>query len=139
MASLTNANRLDGVSNLQLARTEIPVKGFDTVPSQNCSKDPSGNSRIRLDSNYRLIYGAIIVGMRFFTFWTTPPETFRNRYLRSIESVLFHHPCSHVTVYSNSLPEDFLSELSSHGYDVQIQPIRLKEVTTNFSRKFPTE
>jgi hypothetical protein len=55
-----------------------------------------------------------------FLIWTTPQDTFGMRNQWSVESLLKHHPCSPVVVYSNTLPLDFFSTLSSVGFRIGV-------------------
>eukprot|EP00727_Mastigamoeba_balamuthi_P011328 m51a1_g6818 putative protein (614) ;mRNA; f:546-2460 len=57
---------------------------------------------------------------RFFFAWTTDPETFGLGHLRSVESVLYHHPGACVRVYSNTLPLSWAAEFWRSGYDVRV-------------------
>jgi len=73
-----------------------------------------------------LCQSTVGAGMTFFTFWTTEQTTFTSRYLRSIESVFYHHGAARVIVYSNSLATDFFSDLEERGCHIVVEPILLK-------------
>eukprot|EP01103_Thecamoeba_quadrilineata_P019306 TRINITY_DN7757_c0_g1_i1.p1 TRINITY_DN7757_c0_g1~~TRINITY_DN7757_c0_g1_i1.p1 ORF type:complete len:317 (+),score=40.63 TRINITY_DN7757_c0_g1_i1:400-1350(+) len=51
-----------------------------------------------------------------------------NRHGRSLESVFFHHPDALVRIYSNTLPLDRFTELTSLGFDVAVQRYELREL-----------
>ena len=49
--------------------------------------------------------------MDFFLVWSTAPATFQPRFMRSVESICFHHPDARVSVLSNTLPDNFFEAL----------------------------
>eukprot|EP00727_Mastigamoeba_balamuthi_P009922 m51a1_g5552 hypothetical protein (645) ;mRNA; r:542314-547139 len=59
-------------------------------------------------------------GRRFFQVWSTHPSTFTVIQLRSIESILRHHPNACVCVYSEELPVWWFSELWYYGHNVRV-------------------
>lgn len=63
----------------------------------------------------------------FFLIWVTAPHTFEPRYMRSIESIVRHHPDARVTVLSNTLPSNFFQ---SHGLtSVGVEAYSLEQLT----------
>jgi hypothetical protein len=62
--------------------------------------------------------------LKFFQIYTTSTMTMRNR--RSLESILYHHPDSCVTLYGNSLPIEEILFYLELGYDVRIVPYSLR-------------
>lgn len=65
-------------------------------------------------------------GLKLFTVWTTRPEGWNNKYTHSIDSALYHHPKAKVSIYSSSLPSDFLDEWKKLGYDVSVERLHMK-------------
>lgn len=65
-----------------------------------------------------------ILETSFFLIWVTSPATFAPRYLRSVESIKWHHPDAAVTVLSNTLPPRFFLDLglqvSVERYDLEM-------------------
>eukprot|EP00727_Mastigamoeba_balamuthi_P009923 m51a1_g5553 hypothetical protein (538) ;mRNA; r:548024-549891 len=59
-------------------------------------------------------------GRRFFQVWSTHPSTFTVIQLRSIESILRHHPNACVCVYAEELPVWWFSELWYYGHNVRV-------------------
>jgi len=62
-----------------------------------------------------------------FTVWTTPVEGWNNKYTHSIDSALYHHPKAKVSIYSSSLPSDFLDDWKKLGYNVEVQRLNVKD------------
>ena len=89
-----------------LPSTLVPTAS--TPVSLNCTNRVGGN------------------GLSFFTIWTTPESTFNNRYMRSIESVFFHHPEANVTIYSTSLHSTFFNEFTTKGCNIHIEKIDIR-------------
>ena len=65
-------------------------------------------------------------GMSFFTIWTTRSNTFTYKYMRSIESVFFHHPQANVTVYASGLNSNIFHELQELGCSIKVERLNLR-------------
>jgi hypothetical protein len=66
-------------------------------------------------------------GMHLFAVWTTPVDGWNNKFTRSIDSALYHHPKARVTLYSSSVPLDYLDDFRKLGYDASVEPMNVKE------------
>jgi Alpha 1,4-glycosyltransferase conserved region/Glycosyltransferase sugar-binding region containing DXD motif len=66
--------------------------------------------------------------LRFFQVYTTSSMNIRNR--RSLESILYHHPESAVTLFSNTLDPEEISYFVELGYVVRIVPYTLTDLLT---------
>jgi Alpha 1,4-glycosyltransferase conserved region/Glycosyltransferase sugar-binding region containing DXD motif len=66
--------------------------------------------------------------LQFFQVYTSSSMNVRNR--RSLESILYHHPESPVTLLSNTLHYDEIAYYTELGYDVRIVPYSLTDLLT---------
>jgi hypothetical protein len=66
--------------------------------------------------------------LQFFQVYTSSSMNVRNR--RSLESILYHHPESPVTLLSNTLHYDEIAYFTELGYDVRIVPYTLTDLLT---------
>jgi hypothetical protein len=64
--------------------------------------------------------------MDFFLVWSTAPATFQPRFMRSVESICFHHPDARVSVLSNTLPDNFFEALVAAGLNVRVERYDLR-------------
>lgn len=71
---------------------------------------------------------AMAAASSFFLIWTTPPSTFRPRFMRSLESIFKHHADAAVTVFSNTLPVHFFAQLSRAGLQVAVERYELADM-----------
>eukprot|EP00727_Mastigamoeba_balamuthi_P009918 m51a1_g5549 hypothetical protein (645) ;mRNA; r:524635-535945 len=92
------------------ADREVAVVEVDLAPATATDWTPS----------WKAIEVVLPVDMRFFQVWSTQPSTFTVIQLRSIESILRHHPNACVCVYSEELPVWWFSELWYYGHNVRV-------------------
>ena len=52
--------------------------------------------------------------------WTTPASTYRARNAAVLDSYLYHHPRSTITIYASHLTADFFARYTDAGYDVRV-------------------
>ena len=99
---------------------------------------------MKFDPLPTLSLGSRHVGKRlsFFLIFTTSNKSIVNRYsnnitlrgafnwrhMRTVESIFYHHPTSHVTIYSNTLTRDTFEDLSTAGYSIRVQGYDLRKL-----------
>jgi len=66
--------------------------------------------------------------LHFFLIWFGPASNFSPRYGFAIQSILAHHPFARVSLYSNSLPREFLSEYGTATAKVSVVRFSLEEL-----------
>eukprot|EP00300_Choanocystis_sp_HF-7_P036368 c52216_g1_i1.p1 GENE.c52216_g1_i1~~c52216_g1_i1.p1 ORF type:complete len:375 (-),score=58.34 c52216_g1_i1:41-1165(-) len=85
------------------------------------------NSTFTYQDRVKSCVGTCGEGMRLFTVWTTSLEGWNDKYTRSIDSALYHHPKAKVSIYSSSLPSEFLNDFVELGYNVSVEKIKIVE------------
>lgn len=65
--------------------------------------------------------------MKTFTGYRLTGE-FNWRHMRSVESILYHHPTSRIILHSNTLSQDVFDVLTEVGYSITVQKYDLKQM-----------
>jgi hypothetical protein len=84
-----------------------------TVVTRSRVQQTDYSTTFSCDPNYNWSETSDTLEPRFILIWTTAPSSFTLKQHRVLESVIFHHPKAQILIFSNSLPCNFFTTLSS--------------------------
>merc|ERR1712048_1347912 len=122
-------HQADGTKNLEVSGINDRIFDDEAEKSDFERRKHEMNSivgsSIRYEDRVAQCKGPCGEGMKLFTVWTTGASWWNSKYTHSIDSALFHHPKAEVSIYSSSLPSDFLADFSALGYNVSVHRLDL--------------